>query len=88
MMTVSMCMLVSILSAASPSASYRHDAASHATGGQSASQPVAQVNRTMRVESINGRGQVWRTSDVRAGSPTTTAARPSMMARSFLVAGK
>jgi hypothetical protein len=87
MMTVSMCMLVSILSAASPSASYRHYAGSHATGEQSASQPVAQVNRTVRVGSINGRGQVWRTSDVRVESPAT-AARPTTMARSFLVAGK
>jgi hypothetical protein len=83
MTTISICAFVSLLSAASPTVSYQHQARARATGGQS----VAQVNRMTRQASLNGRGQLWRVSDVQVGSPTTLA-RSSTAARSFLVAGK
>lgn len=86
-MTISICAFVSLLSAASPSVSYQHQARAHASGGPSASQGVAQVDHMTRQGSINGRGQVWRSSDVRVGSPRTEA-RSSTPARSFLIAGK
>jgi hypothetical protein len=85
MMTISICAFVSLLSAASPTASYHYRA--QANGGQSASPAVAQVNRMTRQASINGRGQVWRASDVQVGSPRTVA-RSSTSAHSFLLAGK
>jgi hypothetical protein len=87
MTTISICAFVSLLSAASPTASYRHPAQDHATAGQSASQGVAQVNRMIRQGSLNGRGQVWRPSDVQVGSPRTMA-RSSTSTHSFLLAGK
>lgn len=86
-MTISICAFVSLLSVASPTVSYRHPAGSHASGAQSASQAAAQVDRMTRQGSINGRGQVWRPSDVRVGSPPTVA-RSSTSSRSFLIAGK
>jgi hypothetical protein len=85
-MTISICAFVSLLSVASPTVSYRHPAGSHANGAHSTSQDVAQVDRMTRQVSINGRGQVWRSSDVRGGSPTV--ARSSTSTRSFLIAGK
>jgi hypothetical protein len=87
MMTISICAFVSLLAAASPTVSYRHQAGSHAGGAQSASQGVAQVDRMTRQGAINGRGQVWRSSDVRVGSPTTVAHSPTSI-HSFLIAGK
>jgi hypothetical protein len=87
MTTISICAFVSLLSAASPTVSYQHQARARTNGGQSASQGVAQVDRMTRQGSINGRGQVWRASDVQVGSPRTVA-RSSTSAHSFLLAGK
>ena len=87
MMTISICAFVSVLAAASPTVSYQHQARAHANGGPSASQAVPQADRMTRQGSINGRGQVWRSADVRGVSPGPLA-RTSTSARSFLIAGK
>jgi hypothetical protein len=87
MMTVSICALVSVLSAASPNVSYRSHPGSQPSGVRTASQGSAHVGRITRQESLNGRGQVWRSSDVRVGSPTTAARSPTTI-HSFLIDGK
>jgi hypothetical protein len=86
-MTVSVCALASLLSAASPTVSYRFHAGSQAVRSHGAPEDVARVQRITRQGSINGRGQVWRSSDVRLGSPTTAAPTPTT-APSFLTTGK
>jgi hypothetical protein len=87
MTTISICAFVSLLSAASPTVSYHHQARAQANGGPSASPPVAQVDRMTRQGSINGRGQLWRASEAQVGSPRTVG-RASTSAHSFLLAGK
>ena len=87
MMTVSICVLASLLSVASPTVSYRYQSGTRSSGAQSAPQGVGPVDRMIRQGTINGRGQVWRSPDAQVGSQTT-AARSSTTARSFLIAGK
>jgi hypothetical protein len=87
MMTVSICVLASLLSVASPTTSYRHQSGARSSEAQSAQQGVAPVDRMTRQATINGRGQVWRSPDAQVGLQTTVA-RSSTTAHSFLVAGK
>jgi hypothetical protein len=82
MMTVTVCAFVgSLLSVASPTTSYRHQAAV----AQSA--PPAQVVRMTRQGALNGRGQVWRPADTGIGSATAMDRRLTV-AHSFSIAGR
>jgi hypothetical protein len=87
MMTVSICALVSVLSAASPTVSYGSHARSQPSEVRTAPQGPAHVDRITRQESINGRGQVWRSSEVRVGSQPSAARSPTTN-HSFLITGK